>query len=708
MSLSVSSWFVDQMNSAVSQPLRYFTVGGSDYSKSVLRWPRIIYRADNIDLGTISIGVSNREREFQFFVDCTFFLTTSCSISLGYTHPLSGTEIISLYMGEPSGVTFAEGGLSARIQLQGKTKRLKDITVGADTTSGGVDFSNSGHYPSDLAWYLLTDYGQMSVLQHTSNPDIDWNRWLAWRDLDIIKDVRVKGYFTGQKVYQALNTLAYMDSMVLYFRNEMLDFTPSIKPADIVEHNFVPREIIDLKLTLDPTKIINEFTAEADYNVETGVFGNYTILAHSQSQVDYGKRSGRFGSTFTWFETLNDGRYLAEDRVRFHYNTKPLINLKTTLAGGGHLTVGDVVTLSESSFQLSGKPLRVTEMAMDLGQGTIDFKLERAHQRAWHFVEKVSSKNMMVRTITQVGEDQYLAISEGVYGKEVYRKSPGEMFTPLSSYASALLAINDNEIIFGGPPTSGYGQSVVRRSSDSGSSSTTVSSLNPSASTVHDFHRLQSGTLLASTTSGGIWRSSDAGSSWALTWTISGAYNIHRFFTPSSGKVWGGTGYDSPLSTNGAYIWESTNDGVSWSLKHTVISSGDYNIQGFYRISDTEFLLSTYGSGYQQRDVYRSTYTSPDSISWWVVLPKVGFSDALLTDSGHILFGFNEKLTATGGSTYRSMDAGSSWLQDSRVSKQGNIRLLDNGDGTFEAFSSRLSAAERTDRHRNYDPDNID
>ena len=80
------------------------------------------------------------------------------------------------------------------------------------------------------------------------------------------------------------------------------------------------------------------------------------------------------------------------------------------------------------------------------------------------------------------------------------------------------------------------------------------------------------------------------------------------------------------------------------------------------------------------------------------------FSHVVHTTSDHLLMGFNEEGTLDGGAVYRSTDNGSSWSEDARIAKQGNVRLLPRTDGSLDAFVNRTSAGPRTDRYRNFDP----
>ena len=65
--------------------------------------------------------------------------------------------------------------------------------------------------------------------------------------------------------------------------------------------------------------------------------------------------------------------------------------------------------------------------------------------------------------------------------------------------------------------------------------------------------------------------------------------------------------------------------------------------------------------------------------------------------------GYDQELGLGGGIVYRSFDQGSSWSDDTILAKRGNIRLIDRGDGSVDAFLTRTSVGQRTDHYRNYD-----
>lgn len=707
MSFNVSSWFIEQVRAPIGSPKRRFTIGGSDYSHAVIRWPSLGFKAGTIDLGTTTVVLGNVDNSLSFFVGCDHFLTTSCEITMGFSHPDSGEEAISLFIGTPSNLVFARDGKELRIQLQGKTKRLTDTSLGTDTESGGVDFTNSANYPSDLAWTLITCYGRMSSLESDANPDVQYSEWADWRDANRVRDIRVKAYLKGERIFQVLNTLATMDGRIISFQNGKLRFRDPFESFDPKGPSFPLESILDLSVSLNPERITNHFFVEANYDPETSRFKAQFSQVNSASQAVFGTRSGRFSSRGVWFSSARDAQFLVGDRIRFGARPLPEVHVKAPLGGAFEISPGDLVSLTHSGFGWEKRLFRVVEQSLNLDTALVDLQLSEAQHRRWQFESTVSSFSLYTPHLVRAGSDALLGLGEQGGARPVLRNESGGYFQATGLYATALLAINETELLLGGPPSSGSPQGLLQRSSDAGSSAVTVSSLAVNLSRVHHIFEVRSGSYLASANSGAIYRSTDGGSSWNHTQTISGAYHINKFFQPFSGTLWGATGYSNFAFGKGLFIWESQDDGISWSRVHIVQDSGNYYCTGIHPLPDSEYLLSTFGGDITEIGVWRSKTTSPTSIGWTLVLSGGSFSEIVITSSGHLLFGFFEETTLNGGAIYRSLDQGSAWIVDAQLTKQGNIALIVNSDSTLDAYVSRMSVGTRTDRYRNFDPNQL-
>ncbi|MDH5750784.1 MAG: hypothetical protein OEZ59_00015 [Deltaproteobacteria bacterium] len=703
MSLNVSSWFIEHLKGRSLSPLRRFTLGGSDYSDKVLRWPSLNFRADTIDLGTTQVELDATGNHFQFLVNCNHLFSTSAEISLGLTHPQSGPEFLNLYLGGISNIHFERGGTRIRLQMQGKTKDLTDTALGSEAESLGLDFTSSMHFPSDFVWMLVTSYGGMSALESTSNPDIDYETWLKWRQDNILKDTRVKAYLTGEKIYQIINTLAEMDTRVVAFQGGRLFFSDMFQPYSEGGIHFDLSRTLDFNWELGPSRIINEFTAEAGYNPSTGKFNSNYTKTDDVSQSNFGIRSRRHGSKGVWFARSFDGIFMAQDKVYIHRNPLARMSIRTTLGDGLLYNLGEILSITDSHLGLDGKNFRLIGQGIDLDSGITHLQLEEAAHRQWEHRHMVSSYNLTVDTITRTTSGKYLAIEELVFFHQLHKSDGNDNFSPTGLYAQRLLDLGGGSFVFAGAPSSGSYSRVIQRSSDNCETSTMVFSGIPQSSNMRDLFRCSSSHVLLSADSGQVYLSTDIGSSWVLTDVISPGTHIGKFFHPYPDRIFGISGGQT-YGLEGLHIWESNNLGVSFSYKTTIFSSGVYTICGVHVLSGSEFLIGHNGLDHTHLGITRVSMNSSEDMSWATVKTNASFSHILRTTSGTLVMGYYEYLTSAGGSILMSTDNGSSWQEYSRVAMQGNIHLMPQPDGSLDAVISRTSAGIRTDRHKCFDP----
>ena len=102
----VTSWFVDQTKLPASEPKRVFTIGTSDYSIRVKKWPKVKRTINKIEARTLTVNVINTDGELNNFFENTYTLPNCCQLKMGFTHPDSGDELISLFTGHLDEVKY--------------------------------------------------------------------------------------------------------------------------------------------------------------------------------------------------------------------------------------------------------------------------------------------------------------------------------------------------------------------------------------------------------------------------------------------------------------------------------------------------------------------------------------------------------------------------------------------------------------------------
>lgn len=81
----VNSWFAQRLRQNNTTPDRRFTIGSSDYSQYVLRWPTISDRWDEVRAANVSVNVSNADQTFNFFKENRVNLINDCEFSIVYS-----------------------------------------------------------------------------------------------------------------------------------------------------------------------------------------------------------------------------------------------------------------------------------------------------------------------------------------------------------------------------------------------------------------------------------------------------------------------------------------------------------------------------------------------------------------------------------------------------------------------------------------------
>ena len=109
MPFDTTSWFIEQTLLKSSEPVRKFTIGGSDYSDYVLKWPKFKKKWNDIRPLNFTINLSNDDQLFNFFIDDKTKLKQPVSLQMGYTHPTSGDELITLFAGVSDYVKYDKG-----------------------------------------------------------------------------------------------------------------------------------------------------------------------------------------------------------------------------------------------------------------------------------------------------------------------------------------------------------------------------------------------------------------------------------------------------------------------------------------------------------------------------------------------------------------------------------------------------------------------
>lgn len=371
MAYSVTSWFIDQTQLKTASPMRKLTIAGSDYNARVVKWPSIRRAYSDIRPVNISVDLANEDQALNFFRSEPTKLLAKCQLKMGYTHPTSGDELITLYSGDIDRVLYQKGTLT--VQTLDKFKQFTERVVGSSNSP--ALYTGSNYLPSDLGWWLCTSYGGLSTIASTSNPDIDYAAFQTWASIFSGDSIYVQGRFEGPKVTEALRKVARYTDSGIWVEGDKVTFA-RFAEAGSFETVVTGDSIIDLSLSLDDSTVVNKQHVYADYDVTSKYWKLDIFSVESISVNSYGLREEVEKDESIWYVSSATALNMAQRRTLFssepyqEYNlTLPLVVLPRQ--------IGEMLRIDDDFLGItSGDAWRIMEYSLDMDRGRMDVKAD--------------------------------------------------------------------------------------------------------------------------------------------------------------------------------------------------------------------------------------------------------------------------------------------------------------------------------------------
>lgn len=309
MAFSVTSWFQQQTENNFLVPVRKFLIGTSDYSSFVMRWPEIQRAWNDIKPLTATVDLANAEKHFNFINDDFTKIRSDIYFKMGFNHPTSGDELITLYQGKIEKVRYRAGVVS--LTANDKFTQLSDRVIGSSNTP--TLFTGSNYLPADVAWHAITSYGGYSNVRSTSNPDIDYTAWLAWSNVFSADSVYVNARFEGEKVTESLRRIGRITQSAIFIENNKISFhrfTFASSLSTILNYS----KMSDFDMLIDDRTIVNKQFVNADWDVNSEYFKIVIDSVASTSVNSYGLREA-----------------VEKDEIVYYVNSTSALNLASRL-----------------------------------------------------------------------------------------------------------------------------------------------------------------------------------------------------------------------------------------------------------------------------------------------------------------------------------------------------------------------------------------
>jgi hypothetical protein len=354
-----------------------FTFVNSDLSGRVITYDTISRDVTDVIGNRFKIKVENASRIFnslltdksQFFQEGTY--------NFGFATESGTTETIQLFGGTLSKADFKE--TEVKLTFDDKLERLKNKSIGDNDTP--VSFTNTSVNPGDLGWWIVTSYGGLSAIESTSNPDIDYTKWLNWKQIFTDNVLLVQAEFAGEDVVESLDKLQKITDSVIYAEgNNKIVFdkwtvTGSINftITDSIVTNVMPLEITG-------EAIINTAKVLFGYDPASDTWGGNVTNITTSSVNTFGTFEEVYQDETIWYtDSISANTFgqiivfrRKEPNATFTIESPlPLINLN----------VGDEVIFSNSFYGVNSLAYSVISYEKDPEEKKITVNIDEGFNR---------------------------------------------------------------------------------------------------------------------------------------------------------------------------------------------------------------------------------------------------------------------------------------------------------------------------------------
>ena len=373
MAYDVTSWFLEQLESRNTRPKRVFKIGTSDYSDRVEKYPKFKRTANEIKSINININLANEDGLFNTFYHQTYTIPNTCFLQIGFTHPTSGDEMLTLYTGFLKDVNYPNKK-TCTLRLRDRLWDFTERKVG--DSDNHVDIGST--IPSDIAWTLCTCYGGLDTTQGSNNPDIDYISFLGWAAQFSADSVLMTAHYEGKKVVDALSRLGKMTESAIWIEGGgRLYFTRFEEPSSL-DMTFTEDDYKEIDIDVESLRMINRHFTYFDYSVVSDYWAKSVFAQESVSVNSFGLKEGLLSDDTIWHVDSIGALSISQRKVKLLQAPPKRFDLSTGLFGIQR-QIGETVRIVDSFFGItSSSGWRVVEIEYDFDDGDARFFMDEA------------------------------------------------------------------------------------------------------------------------------------------------------------------------------------------------------------------------------------------------------------------------------------------------------------------------------------------
>ena len=410
---SVTSWFLGQAlrpggTELMRQALIVTSDGDTwDVSGRVLRWPTIKqttgrFQATKLNVTLAAVQDASEDHPFlRFDFDTNSMMVayekgTRLKLSMGYVHPFSGPELVTMFDGRIEATKWRRGTVGLR--LRGADLRLEDMQLGnvhSPMYVGSAVQSSTWISPHSVAWIACSSAG-LDVTTDSTNEDINWDKWYTWRETFSDNAIHFQKHscvaaFTGQKVGAVLNEIARqthsligvdINGKVVVARRNAAN-TAGSPVFDSLKH------LMDLEYNIGRDRGAQHVTVMNNYNVGSVKWANAPYEVYN-AHIGYtwGYRHERWESTKFWYQVQSAARFNAYQLIGYSSTSMPadqkqyFPSARVTMPFiGSYLEITDSFRMVDSWAGVSsGTEWYITSKGTSMETGKVVFDVEKRQE----------------------------------------------------------------------------------------------------------------------------------------------------------------------------------------------------------------------------------------------------------------------------------------------------------------------------------------
>jgi len=382
----LTPFFLNQQQSTNPQSIvRQFTFNNSVFTDRVVKFPAISRAYKDVVGKPFNITMENASQLLTDIVQNRTKFRQEGEISFGYQYNPAFADFGCIGKGFLINANY--GDSTVQLNFKNQMDILSQVFVSTDTTSQqGASFLNSNWNPADLTFDILTGNsygGNLNSTANATNPDIDYESWVDWKNTLGSESIVVQGFFPyGTNYVQALQGIAEVTDSAIYVEaNNKVYFRRNLVGSNSFSAVVSGSDIISFQAKGDAYDMCNRYTIPVSFTVTSNQISGpkSTVTRDNTSSINsYGVIRKQPTSNLIWYVDVAGAANLGDRIVFRRKEPEVALEIKTPIK---YLQqqLGDIFFVNIDEVGLVDQPYTLIAETIDIENMTQTLELSVGH-----------------------------------------------------------------------------------------------------------------------------------------------------------------------------------------------------------------------------------------------------------------------------------------------------------------------------------------